>query len=355
MKSALANIQKDFRRMLAPMLIVSFIISCSVLTRELFLDIFQGFNFSFFKEILRNNLVMGSHLFLGRAVFVILEGYLPWQKHFPWMVWMQLLVSFLVAVACTAFYVYFLQGVIDDNEPSSDRHFLMFLFFWISSLLLNFILELSKVLQQWKKSLIETEKLNKERIAAELAALKNQINPHFLFNSLNTLSSLVYKDPEQADEFIQQLSKVYRYLLENKEKDLIPLSEELNFIESYIYLLKIRFKEGFEVSIQLQPEHLQTLIAPNSLQILLENAVKHNIIAKKTPLAIRIYEQGNFLVVENNLQERRNKEYSSKTGLHNINVRYEYLAQKQIVIEQNAQYFTVKIPFIHPTQLNTKP
>jgi sensor histidine kinase YesM len=194
---------------------------------------------------------------------------------------------------------------------------------------------------------LDVERYKTESTTARLQALRSQLNPHFLFNSLNTLSSLVHRDADAADDFIQQLAKVYRYLLEHSEHDLVSLQTELEFVESYVFLLKMRFKEGLNVEMSIDAQCEDLRLPPMTLQILIENAVKHNIVSPKYPLTIEISSKSqDFLIIKNNLQERTEKDVSSSVGLANIAARYEHLAQKSLEIKRTSEYFTVILPLL---------
>jgi sensor histidine kinase YesM len=199
----------------------------------------------------------------------------------------------------------------------------------------------------WKASLIEIEKYKTESLQAQLQNLKNQINPHFLFNNMSVLSSLVYKDQDKAVDFINQLSKVYRYLLDNKDSELVTLEEELTFIKSYTYLLQIRFDTNIKFEIDVDKNKLQQLLPPMALQILVENAIKHNEISEAMPLTVHIKTIDDMLEVSNNLQLRIQSEPSSKTGLKNINERYKYFTNKTLDVIENDLSFIVRIPLLH--------
>jgi LytS/YehU family sensor histidine kinase len=199
---------------------------------------------------------------------------------------------------------------------------------------------------QWKASIIELEKHKLESTQAQLQNLKNQINPHFLFNNLSVLSSLVYSNQDKAIDFINQLAKVYRYILDNNSSELTTLKEELTFIESYIFLLEIRFSTNIRFELKILPDTLNKKIPPLSLQILIENAIKHNEISDQQPLLIQIKSSQNHILVSNNLQLRRNKEISSQVGLKNIQERYAFFTSEKINIEKNNQSFQVTIPLL---------
>lgn len=202
------------------------------------------------------------------------------------------------------------------------------------------------LLNKWRFSLAELERFKKENAEFRFESLRSQVNPHFLFNSLNTLSSLVYDNQEKAELFIRELSDVYRYILENRENELIKLEKELLVAKSYIYLNQIRFGENLKVNINIQEQSDQIMIAPLTLQLLIENAIKHNVISEKKPLFLSIQKNENYLVVKNNLQKKESKDYSSGLGLKNIKSRYSFLSEKEVGIFEDEKEFVVKIPLI---------
>ena len=204
----------------------------------------------------------------------------------------------------------------------------------------------SQFFRNWKQSLVEVEKYKNESAQAQLQNLKEQINPHFLFNNLSVLSSLVYKDQDKAVDFINQLSKVYRYLLDSRNTELISLGDELTFIKSYIYLLEIRFDQSLSIQINISENDKTLLLPPMALQLLIENAIKHNEASHDMPLTVSIDVQLQTLTVTNNLQTRLNKEESSQTGLNNIRARYKHYSNKQIDVINDGKKFTVKLPLL---------
>lgn len=201
-------------------------------------------------------------------------------------------------------------------------------------------------LLEWKQSVIDAEKLKHESVTARYESLKNQVNPHFLFNSLNALTNLVYEDPDLAAKFIKQLSDVYRYVLDTRDQELVSESDELNFLESYTFLQKIRF--GSNLDIQINLNGTKTRFPPLVLQMLIENAIKHNEISAEHPLLIKVYRENDLIVVENNVRKRKiMKEDSPGIGLSNITSRYEFLTDKKVeVVEMNGK-FTVRLPVVH--------
>ena len=202
------------------------------------------------------------------------------------------------------------------------------------------------LLNQWRYSLAQAEKYKKESAEFEFEMLQAQINPHFLFNSLNTLSSLVYEDSDKSAEFIRKLSDVYRHVLESRHKELINISEELYFIESYIFLLELRFDKKLTIEVSLKEKLMDRKIAPLTLQMLIENAVKHNIVSDKKPLNIKVYNNDKYIIVENPLQPKAIKEKGSQMGLRNISSRYKALCGEEIIINDENNKFTVKVPII---------
>ena len=181
--------------------------------------------------------------------------------------------------------------------------------------------------KEWKNSLIQAEKLNRENIQSQFEALKNQIDPHFLFNSLNTVYSLIDTNPGKAKEFITKFSKTYRHVLDVKEKIVVTLKDEIEFLDSYIFLQKIRHKGNLEILINIDAKKLNKYIPPLSLQLLVENAIKHNVISEKKPLKIKVLNENNTLIVKNNLQTKDYIEESTKIGLKNLTERYRHISE----------------------------
>lgn len=204
----------------------------------------------------------------------------------------------------------------------------------------------SQFFNKWKNSLAEVEKYKKESVEAQLENLKSQVNPHFLFNNLSVLSSLVYKDQDKAVDFINQFSKVYRYILDHKSKELIELETELKFIESYCYLLKIRFGEGIKFNINIPDEKKRLMLPPMALQLLIENTIKHNETSSDMPLFVDIFTNDDYLIVSNNLQVRKLNEESSRTGLKNIMSRYRHYTNMEVHINISQKTFEVQLPLL---------
>jgi LytS/YehU family sensor histidine kinase len=228
---------------------------------------------------------------------------------------------------------------------------------WIRCLIAGFISTLINMslyetvgFFQWTKaSELQAEQLRKEQLQSQFDSLKEQVNPHFLFNSLNSLSSLIATDPNKAEQFVEEMSTVYRYLLRSNEEQLTTLQKEVEFIESYNLLLKTRFGNGFQPTTRIEEKMKEYLLPPMTLQMLVENAVKHNIVDPDTPLRVELYTQDGKLIVRNNLQRKNKSVVSNKIGLSNIISKYRLLNCPDIEIEETAGEFTVVLPLIKNT------
>lgn len=216
--------------------------------------------------------------------------------------------------------------------------------------IVTIIYECAYFFGRWEHSLYESERLKKESLISQLELLKNQISPHFLFNSLNALITLVPEDPKLSVLFIQRLSNVYRHVLNYNEKNLVSLEAELKFLDDYIFLNKMRFGENLRIVYQLpiNLEHIKVI--PFTLQMLVENAIKHNIVSGKKPLTITISKDGNFIVVKNNLQVKTSGVESTSTGLQNIMNRYELLTNKRVEVTADTADFSVSLPLIYDSE-----
>lgn len=201
-------------------------------------------------------------------------------------------------------------------------------------------------MNELRKSVEEKETLKRENLKAQLNALKTQVNPHFLFNNLNTLTAIIPDTPDQAIEFVQQMSKVYRHILEVQDEKTIPLQDELDVLKAYGFLLKTRFGDNLDIDIDVPAEKLKQKIVPLSLQLLMENAIKHNIVSSAKPLKIKVFAENGHLLVSNNLQVKSQLIESTGIGLNNIRNRYKLLSNDEVIVKENGESFTVSIPLI---------
>jgi len=228
-------------------------------------------------------------------------------------------------------------------------------FFVFMGLLLVFI-DLGVNLQnKWRYSLAEIERYRSENIKTQFEMLRIQVNPHFLFNSLNTLSSLIYQDRDTASGYVRELSSVYRYILDKRQQEIVSLQEELQFTASYIYLQRIRFDRKLTINLTIDPAQLILNIVPLTLQILIENAVKHNIVSEKRPLTVEIFSEGEQMIaVSNNLQKKTGETYSSGIGLDNIRNRLSVLTKNKVVVTETENIFKVSVPLLTSDEIKMK-
>lgn len=212
------------------------------------------------------------------------------------------------------------------------------------------------VMQEWQRSYEQNEWLKKNKLQHQLDTLKSQINPHFLFNSLNSLSMLIHDNPRRAETFVDEISNVYRYLLRANEQPLTTLRRELQFIQSYFELLKTRYGAGIDLQILVEEEKVEAKIPPLTLQLLVENAVKHNAILPEQPLTVVIETKGQSLLVRNNLNRKNSTLPSHGVGLANIAAKYSLIGSESISFTEDAGYFVVRLPLLaHQPQIQPRP
>jgi len=201
---------------------------------------------------------------------------------------------------------------------------------------------------KWKNVTIEKNALEKENMLSELKALKSHIDPHFLFNNLNILSSLIEPKNDSALEFLDNFAEVYRYLLKNKDTEAVSLNTELEFMEAYLHILEMRFENQLIIESKVDARLKNRMIPPMALQTLVENTVKHNKLSVKSPLKVEIYNEGtSYLVVKNNIQRKKIKPGNpGETGLHNLNKRFSYVTENKMEVIDNGKDFIVKLPLL---------
>ncbi len=235
--------------------------------------------------------------------------------------------------------VYILESVVIAGEKLFILTFGWFIIFAISML----IVEIFKLQQKTKHDAIDKEILKREKIQSELNEIKNQMNPHFLFNSLNSLHSLIRSNPEKASLFVSNLSMLYRYVLQSKEKDLVSIAEELSFLKNYTDLIRIRYRDKFQINIDIDNSKFYLSIPVLSIQLLVENAIKHNEISEENPLKVMVNIVDKHLVVTHKLRPRKTLIQSTGNGIVNLSRRCQYLIGKDIEILKD-ENFTVRIP-----------
>ena len=279
------------------------------------------------------------------SILMWLQKKHPWRAGIAKRLFLEIVLTTLTACSL----IVLLTIVMLPIAPKADLQGAIFNYL-IVAMIMNFVLvaitEGVFFFKQWKNSAVEAERFKKEIILAKFESLKNQVNPHFLFNSLNTLSSLIDHDKDLSKEFLYDLSSVYRYVLQHKDDEVVPIKTEMEFIQAYTQLLKKRHGERVAFQLNIPPSDLLKGIPPMSLQLLVENAVKHNIASRKKPLKVEIFSQDDYLVVRNNLQKKKAVK-STGVGLKNIQNRYQYLSNECIAISENEFFFEVKIPTIN--------
>lgn len=272
-----------------------------------------------------------------------------WEKQTQRRLWVGAVGSILLTILAFALVRWFTEVILFGR--GFDRFIAMEeLSYYLVALVVTLVISLFLHAFYFYKALQDTKVKEQKIIAgsasAKFDALKNQLDPHFLFNSLNVLTSLIEEDPVQAQKFTTSLSKVYRYVLEQKSKNLISVDEELQFARTYVRLLKMRFEDSIVFEIPENAMDPETKIVPLSLQLLLENAVKHNVVTATKPLHIKIYEEDGYLYVTNNLQEKQVVKKSSGVGLQNIRQRYAILTKKEMQIFKSGTEFKVRLPML---------
>ncbi|WP_234735390.1 sensor histidine kinase [Tellurirhabdus bombi] len=265
-------------------------------------------------------------------------------------VW-RLLVVFLVVTPLFIFGGILLYDTFHlfgyHHDPSSTTRILLLNI--AANLLSVGIDESVYSLNKWRENTLEKEQLKKINLQSQFDSLKSQVNPHFLFNSLNSLSSLIADEPEKAEEFVDEMAKVYRYLLQTNEGELTTLSTELAFIRSYYHLLKTRYGAGICLQVNVADSYRVCHLPPLTLQMLVENAVKHNVIHVGKPLQIEISTTtAGQLLVRNNRQRKTGRVASNQVGLSNIAAKYRLLAQTDPVVLSDDEQFTVILPLLNP-------
>jgi len=292
------------------------------------------------------SLFIGSILWAGNELIISTIGKHPALKKKPnrkfTIVIIVVIIYFFIAIIFVSliWHVFWEKGSISEFNMPSFQHIAV-------SLGVTFIITFGTSLREFihdeKENIIREEKLKTEIIKLQYETLKNQVNPHFLFNSLNALTSLVAENDE-AVSFIKNLADVYRYVLDQKDKELVSLEQELEFVSAYLYLHQIRFGKNLEIDVCKAPAN--KMVVPLAVQMLVENAIKHNEISVDAPLKISISVEDELIIIENNLQLKSMMPDSSKIGLGNIKARYEYLTDIKIVAGEFDNKFIVKIPLL---------
>jgi len=264
------------------------------------------------------------------------------------------IVSILIANIILVYFCNYMNFVVVQKSANTEEYFSgkynYINWFTINvALLISAFLHARGFMEELKKTSkkeVVEQKLIATSANAQFESLKNQLDPHFLFNSLNVLSSLIDENPRQAQKFTASMSKIYRYVLEQKDKELVTVEDEVEFAKTYCDLLKTRFEDSVDFVFDVNKDDLRRFVVPLSLQLLLENCIKHNFATSSKPLIIKIFSENNTLCIENNLQAREQIKESAGIGLANIVQRYSLLTKRNVFIEKSEDYFKVKLPVL---------
>ena len=296
-------------------------------------------------------------LLLAFPIITLVNGFINWflNKFLPWnrfrirRFFVQVILGLIISLLITNALYFVLKSVYTRTPPEPEQIILLNLFGAAIIIPVITILLGIKFLQEWNQSQLETERLQKENARSQMMSLRNHLDPHFLFNNLNILSSLMDYDIALSKDYLAKFAEVYRTILKSELSDLITLEEEMNLVDAYTYLIKVRWQEGIQINTHLDSSQMEKVLPPLAVQMLLENAIKHNTISRTDPITIDIsVDDDSFLEVKNT---KRIKKYIDKnrkgTGLENIKRRYEYFTDKKVVIKNSEDTFEVLLPLLN--------
>ncbi|WP_412463607.1 2TM domain-containing protein [Flavobacterium mekongense] len=295
-------------------------------------------------------MLYGMTLYLSNAiVFMYLDKVFSAERFTPKRILIGFILSFLVSIA-VIFFLRIFEDVWVEGIPFSvflsQEHMANYLVAIVITLIVTLAFHAFYFYKAYAENKVKEQKVIAGTASAQFESLKNQIDPHFLFNSLNVLSSLIEENPDNAQKFTTSLSKIYRYVLEQKDKELVSVEEELSFAKTYMNLLKMRFENSISYELPTDFDNAEAKVVPLSLQLLLENTIKHNVVSEQKPLHIKIYIENNYLIVENNLQKKEVLQDRKGVGLQNIVNRYGLISERKVLVEQTETAFKVKIPIL---------
>ena len=278
-----------------------------------------------------------------------LNNKISWKNHFFWRILVEGLIVIGLSVILGYIFGQFIHHYIDHILPTEVVIFRTILFLFICASLIMALLEL-RYIKDEKKELRElSQRLEKENIETLYNSLKQQVNPHFLFNSLSVLSSLIHYDIKKADAFIEHFSDIYRYVLEMNQYKLVSLQQEMSFLDSYLFLQRIRFGENINVKSSIDKETALQQIPPLSLQLIFENILKHNVISSEYPMSIEIKIEEGWLIIKNSLKEKPGQN-SSGVGIPNLKEKYKLLNASPPLFLNKGDHFQVRLPLLKTKQ-----
>lgn len=299
---------------------------------EIPLTFFSVFAIYFFWEVF-----FGIHKYLNKK--------LPFEKGFAIRIIVQLSIGFLIFLITRQTAVYY-WGETFGFEFNKMHYFFLIMADMFASFAINLGFISSYFVNRWKENALKAERLQREQVTLKYQQLKNQVNPHLLFNSLSSLDNLIKTDPALASRFVRHMSKVYRYVLQHKENEVVNLETELEFIQEYIELQKIRFGDAMLIDVSVKEDALDKGIVMITLQTLIDNAIKHNEVHLSKPLSIRIFDEVEYLIIENNKQLKQSIQDSNQQGLAQLTQLYHFLSPEPLLVEETETIFRVKIPLL---------
>ena len=334
-------------------LFLGVIVGIIIMATQLIFMVASGNEILFDRELLKifwyHQLFAVVLTLVNAYYYEYLDKKIEWQRYGKY----RIVIGAVGAITLTMFTIFLIRVFIMMGiEGKTWEEFVAgekasyYLFSLLITIIVSITFHAIYFYKELQKNKVKEQKIIAGTATAQFDALKNQLDPHFLFNSLNVLTSLIDENPGQAQKFTTSLSKVYRYVLEQKNKELVSVDEELKFAKTYVSLLKNRFENSIIFEIPEQSENPDAKVVPLSLQLLLENAVKHNMVNESNPLHIRIYEEEGCLVVKNNLQLKQVINKSSGVGLLNIRQRYDLLTNRKVEVEKTEAEFIVKLPML---------
>ena len=318
----------------------------------LVVNVFAGSSLSFQTRELTSNIMFSvciSILLYGmfRVMFRYLNTSHPWNKSIVGRILREIPLVFLISASGMCLFMVVWAAIFKERPYLKSEFVLNIATASIVSFLLNAFYETANLFRQLQDSKLEAERLRRKSVESHFETLKNQVGPHFLFNSLNTLLALMDENIPQAKLFVEKLASYYRYALQVNEQDLVELKTEMKLVLDYMYLLQCRFDENLHLELDEDLKKDPRKLIPLSVQMLVENAVKHNVISSSKPLRIKIYMEGDLLIVENNRQHKTATESSNGIGLGNIGSRYHLVIGRDIHVTQTDAFFRVELPLIH--------
>ncbi|HWC55280.1 MAG TPA: histidine kinase [Chitinophagaceae bacterium] len=310
---------------------------------------FTGFKNFFLATFITFDMLLLAYIACGMVAIVLRNRYPKYSQTFK-----RIFTGFLIYVAIMTAAISIIFWGYDyfkflGYEINMNQYAWCLVVGVFCNLLSTSLNEGAAFFEKWRQVVDEAENLKKENLQSQLEGLKGQVNPHFLFNSLNSLSSLISEDPLQAEKFLDEMSKVYRYLLRNNEEGLTTLESEMQFIHSYFHMLKTRYGDALELETNIDDHYLNYQLPPLTLQMLIENAVKHNMIMKNSPLKVLIMTTNSGkMIISNNIQRKDRMVSSNKVGLTNISNKYRLMKKEEISVRDDGKEFAVVIPLIQP-------